>query len=283
MWWLDAGLSFSCQTSGRHQPREPSNAPQASSDVHSPTFPYEESQTVNTSRSPGGGERIRTAGLLRARQALCQLSYTPSLEELVGLGRVELPTSRLSGVRSHHLSYRPMSEMKIADFKPLTGYLKSAISHALSQSATSQCQRTRTDVSKLDRRDRAGEFRSRSFGRPHRQAPSPRRSCRKEVIQPQVLLGLPCYDFTPVTDHTVVPCLPPEGGLAPGPSSAARFRDVTGGVYKTRERIHRGVADPRLLAIPASRRRVAACDPNWDRLFGIGSPSRVRSPLYRPL
>ena len=40
------------------------------------------------------------------------------------------------------------------------------------------------------------------------------------------------------------------------------FRDVTGGVYKTRERIHRGVADPRLLAIPASRRRIAACDPN---------------------
>ena len=36
---------------------------------------------------------------------------------------------------------------------------------------------------------------------------------RKEVIQPQVLLQLPCYDFTPITDHTLgmgLPC-----GLAP--------------------------------------------------------------------
>jgi hypothetical protein len=39
---------------------------------------------------------------------------------------------------------------------------------------------------------------------------------RKEVIQPQVPLRLPCYDFTPVADLTVVGCLPPSflGGLA---------------------------------------------------------------------
>src|SRR5665213_2635770 len=41
-------------------------------------------------------------------------------------------------------------------------------------------------------------------------------------------------------------------------SGAHSFHGVTGGVYKARERIHRGVADPRLLAIPASWRRVAA-------------------------
>ena len=45
-------------------------------------------------------------------------------------------------------------------------------------------------------------------------------------------------------------------------SGAPSFHGVTGGVYKARERIHRGAADPRLLAIPASRRRVAASDPN---------------------
>ena len=45
-------------------------------------------------------------------------------------------------------------------------------------------------------------------------------------------------------------------------SSATHFRDVTGGVYKARERIHRGDADPRLLAIPASCRRVAGDNPN---------------------
>ncbi len=40
------------------------------------------------------------------------------------------------------------------------------------------------------------------------------------------------------------------------------FRGVTGGVYKTRERIHRAMADARLLAIPTSWRRVAASNPN---------------------
>jgi hypothetical protein len=65
--------------------------------------------------------RDRTADLLRARQALSQLSYSPFLQRssfstvelnsnngnLVGLGRLELPTSPLSGVRSNQLSYRP--------------------------------------------------------------------------------------------------------------------------------------------------------------------------------
>ena len=45
-------------------------------------------------------------------------------------------------------------------------------------------------------------------------------------------------------------------------SVAMGFRGVTGGVYKARERIHRGRADPRLLAIPTSRGRVAALDLN---------------------
>jgi hypothetical protein len=47
----------------------------------------------------GGGERARTDGLLRARQALSQLSYTP--KKVVGLDGVEPSTSRLSGVRSN--------------------------------------------------------------------------------------------------------------------------------------------------------------------------------------
>ena len=61
---------------------------------------------------------------------------------------------------------------------------------------------------------------------------------RKEVIQPHLPIRLPCYDFTPVIDHTV--------GGAPlavklPTSGAIDFRDLTGGVYKARERIHRGV------------------------------------------
>ena len=41
--------------------------------------------------------------------------------------------------------------------------------------------------------------------------------------------------------------------------------ELTGGEYKTWERIHRGMADPRLLAIPASWGRVADLNPNWRR------------------
>ena len=58
----------------------------------------------------------------------------------------------------------------------------------------------------------------------------------KEVIQPQVPLGLPCYDFTPVMNHTVVTVLPK---VRLATSGATHSHGVTGGVYKARERIHR--------------------------------------------
>src|SRR5258708_761299 len=61
---------------------------------------------------------------------------------------------------------------------------------------------------------------------------------RKEVIQPQVPLRLPCYDFTPVADPTVVGCLLAVSAPASGKTNS---HGVTGGVYKARERIHRGV------------------------------------------
>ena len=61
---------------------------------------------------------------------------------------------------------------------------------------------------------------------------------RKEVIQPQVPLRLPCYDFTPVADPTVAGC--PLSVSAPS-SGKTNSHGVTGGVYKARERIHRGV------------------------------------------
>ena len=59
---------------------------------------------------------------------------------------------------------------------------------------------------------------------------------RKEVIQPHLPVRLPCYDFVPITNPTFDGCL-----LAVGPpaSGVASFHDVTGGVYKAREHIHR--------------------------------------------
>ena len=103
---------------------------------------------------------------------------------------------------------------------------------------------------------------------------------RKEVIQPQVPLRLPCYDFTPITAQTLDSSLPKVGSPASGSGS---FRGVTGGVYKARERIHRVVADTRLLAISTSWGRVADPNPNLDQLFGISAPLQVGNPLYWPL
>ncbi len=69
-----------------------------------------------------------------------------------------------------------------------------------------------------------------------RASPSARSFLRKEVIQPQVPLRLPCYDFTPVADPTVAACLPKVSAASSGRTNS---HGVTGGVYKARERIHR--------------------------------------------
>ena len=159
---------------------------------------------------------------------------------MVGLGGFEPPTSPLSGVRSDQLSYRP-TEGHTDPTGAWHELIKQLVMGVL----------TKPDSISL-----------------------------KEVIQPQVPLRLPCYDFTPVIDHTV-------GGVLLTvrlpTSGAANSHGVTGGVYKARERIHRGIADPRLLAIPTSRSRVADSDPDYDRFSGIGSTSRLGNPLYRPL
>ena len=59
---------------------------------------------------------------------------------------------------------------------------------------------------------------------------------RKEVIQPQLPLQLPCYDFIPVTDPTLGSSLL---AVRSPTSGVTDSHDVTGGVYKARERIHR--------------------------------------------
>ena len=103
---------------------------------------------------------------------------------------------------------------------------------------------------------------------------------RKEVIQPQVPLRLPCYDLVPITEVAFGAALLTVGQTTSG---ALSFHDLTGGVYKAQEHIHRGVADPRLLAIPTSWSRVADSNPNWGPLSAICSTSRSRFALYGPL
>ena len=61
---------------------------------------------------------------------------------------------------------------------------------------------------------------------------------RKEVIQPHLPIRLPCYDFTPVIrpafDGSFLSVRSPASGISDS-------HGVTGGVYKTRERIHRDI------------------------------------------
>ena len=78
---------------------------------------------------------------------------------------------------------------------------------------------------------------------------------RKEVFQPHLPVRLPCYDLAPVTDFTLKRDIPRSLGTADS-------HGLTGGVYKARERIHRAMADARLLANPASWSRVTDSNPN---------------------
>ena len=79
---------------------------------------------------------------------------------------------------------------------------------------------------------REGELRS-TLSRTRKSLP------RKEVIQPHLPVRLPCYDFTPLTLHTFDASAPMR--VRPAASGADDSGGVTGGVYKARERIHRGM------------------------------------------
>ena len=83
-----------------------------------------------------------------------------------------------------------------------------------------------------------------------------RTDSKKEVFQPHLPVRLPCYDLAPVTTFAL-------GRSFRSRTSGARgFHGLTGGVYKARERIHRAMADARLLANPTSWSRVADSSPN---------------------
>ena len=124
----------------------------------------------------------------------------------MGPSGLEPPTSRLSVVRSSQLSYGPV------------------------QSLTQRAPSKLNNVTHLTHHTDLGHY--------NKTSSSCRVLLRKEVIQPHVLVRLPCYDFTPIIEPTF--------GRAP---LAVRLRTsgvpdshgVTGGVYKARERIHRGM------------------------------------------
>ena len=156
----------------------------------------------------GGDERNRTADPLLARQVLSQLSYAPTFlllsakTCLVGLSGLEPLTSRLSGVRSNQLSYRPFCFSLRAAPSKLNINQRMCVDLKSTRYLTISCLH------------------------------------RKEVIQPHLPIRLPCYDFTPVIEPAFDSSFLSVRSLASGiPNS----HGVTGGVYKTRERIHRSI------------------------------------------
>ena len=162
-----------------------------------------------TLKGSGGARRDRTDDLKLAKLPLSQLSYGPgdlprshdlSRSQcpifMVGLGGLEPPTSRLSSARSNQLSYKP--ESLSTGHKPVRAGHKDRRIRRERETKTATSRKcpdatTSGDVSnKIDNRANSNLL---IF-------------LRKEVIQPQVPLRLPCYDFTPVADPTVVACLP---------------------------------------------------------------------------
>ena len=108
------------------------------------------------------------------------------LRSVVGLGRLELPTSRLSSARSNQLSYKPDEASSQQPMTPLG-----------QQALTENGRETKAAARRRLSSDDVGIARERSETS----------ILRKEVIQPQVPLRLPCYDFGPVADPTVAGCL----------------------------------------------------------------------------
>ena len=79
------------------------------------------------------------------------------------------------------------------------------------------------------------------------------------MIHPLLPERIPCYDLILIAGFTF-----PRNMRGSG---TPNFADLTGGVYKTRERIHRGIADPRLLPIPRSWGRIAALNPHLEAVW----------------
>ena len=146
----------------------------------------------------------------------------------MGLSGLEPPTSRLSGVRSNRLSYRP-----IGSFSFVVSYLFSHIFFSSFNILISMYNQYHTLKNKqhtvlIDLRN----YRILSL------LISSEFLLRKEVIQPHLPIRLPCYDFTPIINPTFDCCLLAVSSQASGVIDS---HGVTGGVYKARERIHRDI------------------------------------------
>ena len=166
----------------------------------------------------------------------------------MGLSGLEPPTSRLSGVRSNRLSYKPIS---FDYLKPMFGKFlfrggdkrDRTVDPLLAKQVLSQLSYTPIILlwksffqgpSKLN--NTLNRTRNSDLGFDDLFHSSFLH--RKEVIQPHLPIRLPCYDFTPVANPTFGSVLLAVELLTSGITGS---HGVTGGVYKARERIHRDI------------------------------------------
>ena len=179
---------------------------------------------------------------------------------VVGTSGLEPPTSRLSGARSNHLSYAPLWLTVFSSLSPLEALLPGGddgnrthdpllAGQVLSQLSYTPIFFNGYSVSfrslKIEQRFKNSlqsvlgplVF-SLSLLEYGKSVKIYHVLHRKEVIQPHLPIRLPCYDLTPITSPTFdhVPL-----AVRLWASGVANFHGLTGGVYKARERIHRGM------------------------------------------
>ena len=149
----------------------------------------------------------------------------------MGLSGLEPPTSRLSGVRSNRLSYKP-----ILIWQPPT--FPCRLQHSII-GRFSLNHRVRDENGCVPYAHRHQNFPFLFASRQINNNTTLTFSIlRKEVIQPHLPIRLPCYDFTPVINPAFGGSFLAVRSLTSGVTNS---HGVTGGVYKTRERIHRDI------------------------------------------
>ena len=191
-------------------------------------------------------------------------SFSNLLVGLVGTSGLEPPTSRLSGARSNHLSYAPLWLLRFILFphvplvemmgiEPMTPCLQGRCSPSWATPPSGlglffnvighwKLNNKQILVSS------AVQYASRRlflflvlfclFANTRYLWAISHILHRKEVIQPHLPIRLPCYDLTPINKPTF-DCCPL--AVSPQASGVFIFHGLTGGVYKARERIHRGM------------------------------------------
>ena len=181
---------------------------------------------------------------------------------MVGTSGLEPPTSRLSGARSNHLSYAPLwlffavplliPLVEMMGIEPMTPCLQGRCSPSwatppsvwvFSSVSLSVTENWTTSRSLFPQYSTTSSSSSSLwffclFANTRYLWVISHILHRKEVIQPHLPIRLPCYDLTPINKPTF-DCCPL--AVSPQASGVFIFHGLTGGVYKARERIHRGM------------------------------------------